>query len=516
MSSKQIERAITRRNLLKGLAGGVAAAGLAACGATPAPTAAPTTAAASTAPETQEAPTLAAKEGEATPTAAAAAETPTTAAAPAATEVPPPTPTPMQAGNQPIKLNWWTAWPDSDSISRLNIMLAAFEQKYPDIGVNFMPGGPGGGDFNEILLTRIAAGTAPDAAVIWTPPVTFAARGSLDCIDDLMATAQYARPDQFYPRPLATCQWRGKTYGIPYSTSDYVIFYNVDWFKEKGLPTDRASFPATWDKMRELSASFTQWEGSDLKTAGFIPFLVTYWYPLWSAENGSQIFRAADEKYYINSKENVEWMNYWLTWLNEEFKGDITYIASLGNWENGGSDNWTQKRAPMAPGGSWVVPYERMNPKTLGFNWDVAKVPVGPSGTKSYTAFWPNWFVQPLGGKHRKEAFLLNEYMCCIGIREWDKTVWEPPAYRGLPLDVISQGLIDNVGQEKALDINNFMISYLDDSTEVWTSPIEDFATDQLNRAIDQILHKVTPVQAALDQAQNACQAQLAQAVKSS
>jgi multiple sugar transport system substrate-binding protein len=509
---KLTEMALTRRNMLKGLAGGLAAVTLAACGGTAAPTSAP--AGATTEPETQEPATQAAKEGEATP--AAAGETPITAAAPAATEVPAPTPTPMQAGSQPIKLNWWTAWPDPDSIRRLNTMLTGFEQVHTDIGVNFTPGGPGGGDFNEILLTRIAAGTAPDAAVIWTPPVTFAARGSLDAVDDLMATAQYAKPDKWYPRPLATCQWRGKTYGLPFSQGDYMVFYNVDMFKEKGLPTDRASMPTTWDKMRELSMSFTEWNGSDLKTGGFVPFLTNWVYPVWSANNGSQIFRAADEKYYMNSKENAEWMNYWLTWLDDEYKGDITYLASLGGMDvYDTSQLWNQKRTAMALGGAWAVPYTLLNPKTAGFNWDVAKIPVGPSGTKSYTGFWPNWFVQPAGGKQRKEAFLLNEYMTTVGMQVWYQEVEDTPCWKDFPQEVMPKGLVDNFGQEKALDIHKFILTYLNDATEVWTSPVEDFATDQLNRAVDQILHKATPVQAALDQAQKITQAKLEETVKS-
>mgnify|MGYP001026931446 CR=1 FL=1 len=143
-----------------------------------------------------------------------------------------------------------------------------------------------------------------------------------------------------------------------------------------------------------------------------------------------------------------------------------------------------------------------MKYETIGFRWDVAKFPVGPGGTKSVTGFWPNWFVQPVGGKHRREAFLLNEYFCTIGMPTWYKEVFDTPAWLDFPADVITQNLIDNVGLEKAQELHSFFRDYLEDAVEVWTSPIEDFATDQINRAIDQVLHKVKTPQEALDEAQ--------------
>jgi len=504
VSSKQIERAITRRTLLKGFASGLAMATLAACGGTPVPA---TTAPQPAAPTATSAPAAT----QAAPEPTAATQAPTAAEPTATTQAEAPAATVAQA----VNLEFWCAWNLGEDVDRVQKMLDLFKQVQPNINVKLIGGGPGGGDYNELLLSRIAAGTAPDAATLFTPPVGFAARGSLDVIDDLMDAAQYARHDKFWPTVLATCQFRGKTFGLPFSASSYAIFYNADWMKEAGLPTDRESFPKTFDDMKALSAKFVKWEGSNLKTAGFQPWSENWIYPVWSALNGSQFFSAKAEKYTINSSENVALLDSWVQWLDDQYNGDIEYINSLGTWDVGDSGNWYKKMTPFGQGGAWNTSYSFMKLDKIGFTWDVAKFPVGPNGKKSVTGFWPNWFVQPAGGKHRKEAFLLNEYMCTVGMATWYKNVFDTPAWLDFPTNVITQNLIDNVGQEKAQDLHNFFRNYLEDTAEVWTSPIEDFGTDQINRAFDQALHKTKKPQEALDEAQKITQAKLEETLKS-
>jgi hypothetical protein len=43
----------------------------------------------------------------------------------------------------------------------------------------------------------------------------------------------------------------------------------------------------------------------------------------------------------------------------------------------------------------------------------------------------------------------------------------------------------------------------------MWNSPIQDFANDQIGRVVEQIYNKTATPQAALAEAQTACQAEL-------
>ena len=49
----------------------------------------------------------------------------------------------------------------------------------------------------------------------------------------------------------------------------------------------------------------------------------------------------------------------------------------------------------------------------------------------------------------------------------------------------------------------------------MWNSPVQSFATDQLNKAADRIMHKVAKPKDALAEAQHACQNQLMKALQS-
>ncbi len=480
--STRYEVALTRREMLKMLGAGSAAILLAACA--PKPAAAPTSAPAPAATEKPAEPT-------ATP---AAAEAPT--AAPAAGQV---------------TIEFWTAWGGGEK-PWLEPMLADFEAKHTDIKVNFVFGGPGGGDYNELLLARIAAGSPPDVAHTFTPPVGFAARGSLDVIDELMAQAQYAKPEKFWPKVLKTCQFKGKTYGLPFSAGCCGIFYNTDWLAEKGLKIDRESFPKTWDDLRALSKDFVVWDGEELKTGGIVPWFELWQMPAYSASFGAQLFKSDELQYTIDDPGNVALLEYWVSWLDEQYKGNVDYLSSLGGWYAGPDSLWIDKRVPMGYGGSWTVSYEQMKYEKI-FKWDVGKMTAGPNG-KGMTAFWPNWFTLPVGGKHRQQGFLLCEYMCTIGMPIWYKVVNDTPAWLDFPREVITQNLIDNVGADKAKDIHNFFIDYLEEAVEMWTSPIEDFGTDQINRAVDRVLHKAQPAKDALAEAQKVSQAKLEETMK--
>ncbi len=476
--SARDEMRLTRRQMLKAMGSGAAAILLASC-AKPAsqPPAAPTTA----------------------PAAETAAPQPT--AAPQGTA----------ALAEQVEIEFWCAWAGGEA-PWLQPMLDDFQAKHPDIKVKFLFGGPGGGDYNELLLARIASGSAPDVAHTFTPPVGFAARGSLDVLDELMASAQYARVDKFWPMVLKTCQFRGKTYGLPFSAGCSGIMYNTDWLAQKGFKVDRDSFPKTWDELRALSKEFVTWEGEELKTGGFAPFFELWLLPAQVASFGGKLFDSNELKYSIDNPGNAELLEYWVSWLDEQYKGNVDYLAGLGGWSAGPNSLWSDKRVPMGWCGSWTVSYEELSYQKL-FKWDVGKMPATSRG-KGMTAFWPNWFTMPVGGKHRPQAFLLTEYMCTVGMPIWYKKVNDTPAWLDFPKDVITQNLIDNVGADKAKDIHLFFINYLADAVEMWTSPIEDFGTDQINRAVDKVLHKVAPAKDALAEAQKVSQAKLEETLK--
>jgi multiple sugar transport system substrate-binding protein len=388
------------------------------------------------------------------------------------------------------------------------LMVAAFEAQYPEIKVEYENPGVGEG-YEEALLAQIAAGDPPDVMICNTTPAEYAARGSLTDISDKMSSASVAKPEAFFTGPLASCQWQGRTYGLPSSAGAGAIFTNVAKFEEKGIPTDRDSFPKTWDELRALSREFTVIEGGNVVQAGFIPFIGNSWlYPVWSALNGGKIYDAASNTYMLDSDNNVEWLNYWLSWLDEEYGGNLEALNTAGTWADAYDDGmfWAGNLASVHSG-SWVV-----TDAQIPFAFESVKFPSGPSGSgASLTGFYPNWWAIPTGAKNVDEAFLFIEFVATTGWQTWYKFIMDTPSWRDFPPDVLTDRLVETVGEERARDYNNFFADYLNEAIPMWDSPIELFAQETIGNSISEVLNKVKDARTALGEAQQLCQTRLAE-----
>ncbi len=409
--------------------------------------------------------------------------------------------------SEQVTISWWNAFSTPTCQEVFPQVIEAFETKYPNIKVEFeISGGPpGGGEYTEVLLARIAAGNPPETATIWSPPSQYGARGALTAMDAMMEGAELARPDQFYESVMKSCEWQGKTYGLPASAGAGCIFYNTTAFEERGISTKREDFPTTWREIKELSDELTVWEGDELKTAGLVPWTSGWLNPVWAQLNGGQFFDSGELKYKIDSDVNIEWLEYWLSYLDDQYQGDVERFNLFGQF----GDVYPESAFAMGintidQSGSWAC-----TDVELPFEWEIAKLPVGPNGTVSKTGYWPNWFVMPKGCPHPEEAFLLCEHFCTEGWVIWYKHVMDTPAWRGFPDGVITEKLSQVVGEVRAHDMHEFFAEYLNDAAEMWTSPIEDFANDTFASSVDEIMHKAKTPAVALAEAQALCQSRL-------
>ena len=194
---------------------------------------------------------------------------------------------------QKVIVTFWTPGGGGDFCTGLDAIARDFEQHHPHIAIAETQCGTGEQEFNEVLLARIAAGTPPDATLLWTSPAALAARGSLLPLDALMQQARYAPAENWPSAVLASCQFAGKTYGLPVTAGSNGLWYNQDMFERKGIPAHREDFPKSWDELRRLSQEFTVWKGDTLEVAGFVPWHAVEDLATWSALNGSQLYDAA-------------------------------------------------------------------------------------------------------------------------------------------------------------------------------------------------------------------------------
>ncbi len=414
-------------------------------------------------------------------------------------------------------VSFWTPGGSETFCQGFETIASNFEALNPDIDIGETQCGTGEQSFDEVLLARIAAGNPPDATVLWTSPIGLAARGSLEPLDELMTSSEYSQIQNWPEGVLASCQYGGKTYGLPATAGAYSLFYNQELFELKGIPTERESFPKTWDELRALSKEFTVYNGDTLESVGFVPVLEPgsegVHFAYWTALNGGKVYDSTNQTYTIDAPQNIELMEYLLSWLDEEYKGDYAKLLQSGVFF-GYTD--AQGRPPMFQSGKQAILvqgfwftgdfYSAIEP--VFTEWNVAQLPVGPSGSGTVSGYWPNWLVIPKGVKVKEAAFKYLDYMTVEGIKVWFNNIPDLPTNK-LVEDLKPGVVVEKRGDEFADEMMEFFRGQLEIATPMWDSPVQNFADDQITAAVEKIMNKAAPPKDALGEAQRACQAEL-------
>jgi ABC-type glycerol-3-phosphate transport system substrate-binding protein len=220
--SRDPRRAITRRAILRAAGGatalGAGAALLAACGGSAAVTAASSSAKASAALTTS----------------AASVAAPSTAAASSA----------APQGNG-TSIDFWLVDQDTNTQKLYkDTVLPALKTALPDVTVNmgWKDWGSTNTGIDQSLAAGFAGGVGPDIFQ-WGAEYAFrVAHLKMGLVIDTMID-QWGQRNDFFPSALQTCQWQGKTYGLPYLSSPRTYYARGDILKANGI-TDA---PVTWE-----------------------------------------------------------------------------------------------------------------------------------------------------------------------------------------------------------------------------------------------------------------------------
>lgn len=155
----------------------------------------------------------------------------------------------------------FTVWTGNEAhLTMLNEIAESFKETHPDVTVRYetIPAG----DYTQRLTFQLAGGNPPDAGWMMEDAAsTFANAGVLeDLAPTLTAAEGYDLADFSEP---AMGLWRGdaEVWGVPFSTSPFVIFYNKDMFDAAGLDdpmTLAASGEWDMDKFQEVAKALSE------------------------------------------------------------------------------------------------------------------------------------------------------------------------------------------------------------------------------------------------------------------
>lgn len=367
--------------------------------------------------------------------------------------------------------------------------------------------------FNQALIGAITGGTPPDISMLWDAPVSLGTQGAFLALDEMMANSKIS-VDTWPGGLLASCQFKGQTFGLPVTAGLYSMWYNAELFESKGIKVDRDSFPKTWAEMRALSKEFTVWDGDTLQVTGFMPTRVPESLAIWSALNGGKLYDSANLKYTLDSEENIEMFNFFVDWLNEEYKGDINLVDRSGSFMDGYPNPTTGQPSAFREGrlaglqsGSWLMG-DIWDPAPTFTRWELAANPVGPSGTASVSGVWPNWFVIPANSMNPQAAFDYLTYLSIEGAVKWFESIPDIPTNSQVTLTP-PKLLIEKRGEDFAKDATAFFGEQAKIVTPMWDSPVQGFGNDQIKLAMEKIYTKAATPKDALAEAQVASQAEL-------
>lgn len=267
----------------------------------------------------------------------------------------------------------WSYWGDPGELPPNFEVIEQFEAANPDIIIETQHA-PWSSYFDR-LQTQWAGGVSPDVMFLNNVP-SYASRGVLATLDDLVEESGFDISG-YHPEMLRIFMLDGELYGFPRDNDTTVLYYNMDLFDEAGI-----SYPDdTWDwnDLREAAAALTVKDSAG-RTLQYGVALEANKYPNWVHQNGGLIFDDPLEPTTFH--------------LAEQAATDaIQFIADLINVDGSAPSFDAQQQMGsttelFSTGRVAMVMTNAARVPTFmdaGFNWNVAPLPMGPTGIRANT-----------------------------------------------------------------------------------------------------------------------------------
>lgn len=299
---------------------------------------------------------------------------------------------PVIAQDEEVELRWRTR---PDNQAEIDVYTAASEtidEAWEGVGLTYEPGGSETASYQDVLVTELESGTAPD--VFWIPGTDvarFAEAGLILNLADLAAADEDYNEEDFYAGPMrfltTPTDDMDALWGLPRDVSAFAIYYNADLFDEAGLDYPETGW--TWEDFEEAAEAISNL-GDEI-----VGFGMNGWWANWG--------------YFVNAAGS--------SFFNEDFTAcgldndatveGLSFAANL--YDEGYAVPWGSDSEPpflagnvgMFLNGRWATPGTIAN---ADFNWNVASLPIGPSGEATNWLFWGAYVVNA-NTEHPEEAW---------------------------------------------------------------------------------------------------------------
>ncbi|MBE3574028.1 MAG: sugar ABC transporter substrate-binding protein, partial [Firmicutes bacterium] len=209
-----------------------------------------------------------------------------------------------QAAPAQITLSWWSTptWPvNGDVYYWQKSMIQAFEQTHPNVKIELTQ--LDWSNATTKLDTAIMAHQYPDIASGGSKLATWAKFGILEPIDAYLTPEDKA---DYYPVALKKFTYQGHIYGWPWFTTTYVIYLNLDIFKERGVqPPKDGNW--TWDEFVQTAKKLTFKDKNGQQVYGFGAIMQPWYYQAFGIllSDGGQLLSPDGSRFALNTPEGI-------------------------------------------------------------------------------------------------------------------------------------------------------------------------------------------------------------------
>lgn len=289
---------------------------------------------------------------------------------------------PAVIAQEDVTLRWRTRPDNQAEIDVYSAASASIDEAWDGVALQYEPGGSETAGYQDTLIAEIEAGTAPD--VFWIPGTDvarFAEAGLILNLADLSAADETYSADNFYAGPMGflTTGIEGAEnalWGLPRDVSAFAIYYNADLFDEAGVAYPETGW--TWDDFLTAASAINDL-GDEIYGFGMNAWWANWGY--WVNAAGSGFF---NEDFTGCGLENEA------TVTGLQFAADLFANNIAIPWGQDSEPPFLAGNVGMFMNGRWATPGTLAN---ASFNWNVASLPVGPSGMGTNWLFWGAYVV---------------------------------------------------------------------------------------------------------------------------
>lgn len=236
-------------------------------------------------------------------------------------------------------------------------------------------------DYYVKISTKIAARKSPDFFWLTQELISkYADMGALADITAQFEASSTLTPDMFYEGVLASAQYNGSYWGLPWIANPMMVYYNKTMFNELGIPCPEAADDWTWSEFIDVCRQFSGKEYKGNSVYGTVidgwPNIETF---IWAG--GGDIIGEDGTTIVLDSDAAKTGMGYLQTIVAEGLSPRYAEVSSLGDnnvwfekqrvamYFGGMQDNFEIKVAAMSEDEQFEIGYAPLPVCDGGGSW---------------------------------------------------------------------------------------------------------------------------------------------------